>query len=107
MEVYVADSLYRLYSKPFTKTYLISFLENIEGSIREIDTSSTITCKNGWAVKDVIYELKYDESIILGATTKHPPKDNYQYVRIEFDELKIHSEPKDTVRFTKTFSIFE
>jgi hypothetical protein len=107
MEVHVVDSLYGLYSRPHTKTYLINYLDGEGGERLEVDESDTTTCKNGWAVKEIVYKINSSQTIILGATTIYPPDLNYNYVTITYKELESLKDEDNSVRMIKTFSIFE
>lgn len=107
MEVHVVDSVYHAYSIPKTKTFYFTFIEKNDGARMYEEYSDTTTCGNGWAVKELIYSLEKDDVIYLGATIKNPPKEKYQFSSINYDEVNNFANGSDTIRFIKTFSIYE
>jgi hypothetical protein len=108
MEVHVVDSVYNLYSRPLTKVYLHSYKLTGGSNISDESFSDTTTCKNGWAVKELNYVLNnVDEKIFLGATTKSIPQIKFNYTEVTYKELKNIADEKDSVRFVKTFTIYE
>ena len=107
MEVHVVDSLYPIYSIPLIKTHLYTYQQKSDGKIKYEEYSDTTTCRNGWAVKEMIYEFSEGDEAFLGATIKNPPAGSYQFETVTYDEISRFDAENDTIRFIKTFTIYE
>ncbi|MBN1300030.1 MAG: hypothetical protein JW995_02355 [Melioribacteraceae bacterium] len=107
MEVHVVRKDYPVFSIPLTKTYLYTYIEDTNRNKMNEVYSDTTTCPNGWAVKELKYCIRNGEKIYLGATTKNPPGNNYQFETVDFYEIERFENDSDTIRFVKTFTIYE
>lgn len=107
METHVVDSLYRMYSIPLIKTYLYTYKLSANDQKTNEEYSDTTTCPNGWAVKELYCKMVKGDKIFLGATTKNPPDNFYQFDSVTYSDLIRFEDINDTIRFVKTFTIYE
>ena len=107
MEVHVVDSIYTIYSKPHTKTYLYTYVLTAINNKTNEEYTDTTTCGNGWAVKELSHVLSKGDIIYLGATIHNRPDGKYQFETVTYEEILNLSGLKDTVDFIKTFTIYQ
>jgi hypothetical protein len=107
MEVQILDSAYQLYSRPFTRIYFTTYKLGLEGEKLNFEQSDTLSCRNGWGVKLLNYEINNDgEKLILGAACEGYNGSNYREVEIDYPEIERRIDSTGVSNIIKTFAIY-
>lgn len=107
MEVQILDSTYHLYSRPYTKIYFTTYKLGADDLQYSFEQSETTSCKNGWGVKILNFQMKNEkDKIFLGASCEDWNGSNLRFVEITHDEVLRRIDSTGISNIVKTFAIY-
>lgn len=107
MEVQVLDSTFQLYTRPHTKIFFTTYKLLSDSSITNLNQSDTISCPNGWGVKQLNFTMNSaNEKIILGAACENYNGKNYRNIEIKFSEIEQNIDSSNKANINKTLAIY-
>ena len=107
MEVQILDTLYQIYSRPFTKIYFTTYKLSNENKRFNFEQTDTTSCPNGWGVKLLNFTISNpSEYIVLGAANEKYDGDNYREIKIDYAEATRRIDSANHASIIKTFAIY-
>jgi hypothetical protein len=107
MEIQILDSVYQIYSRPFTQIYFTTYKLGKDNKIYDFEQSDTTSCPNGWGVKILNYKFKNaKENIVLGAACDNYDGNNYREIVIDYEEAQRRIDSIGHASIIKTFAIY-